>query len=85
MAGRLPVAEETGEERNYVGHTLPCARARGAVATAKAVDIFMRALLCEGAGECTREIRARVPRRPINRTHFDTRGISRRDFRDVPR
>lgn len=67
---------KNGEECNYDGHTLPCTVEHVGEA-AKADDIFMRALLCEGAGECTREIRARVPRRPINRTHFETRGISR--------
>lgn len=41
-------------------------------------------VIMRGSRECTREIRARVPRRPINRTHFDTKGISRAERARVP-
>lgn len=47
-------------------------RYRGAMWTAKASDIFMCALLCEGAGSAL-ETRARVAGRSINRMRLTTK------------
>lgn len=65
------------EECNYAGHILPVCVAVWRGGGRKSRRHIHACVIMRGSRECTREIRARVPRRPINRTHFDTKGISR--------